>query len=112
MDKGDEPAMGTDTRVLVDELQAPGLEAAQLLFQIAHFQGHMMHALAARLQKSRDARSFGNGHQQFEVAGSGRERGDSHALIVEIRLDRLVEPKQTVMRDSLIKVANDDANVM
>jgi len=112
MDEGDEPAMGADTRMQVDELQARGLETAQLFLQVAHFQGHVMHTFATGLQKAGDARPFGNRHQQLQKARARRECGDAHALIVKVRLDRLVKPDESVMLDRLIKIANNDANVM
>ena len=92
MDERDEPPVGADARVLIDELQSRSFKSTQLPLDVAHFEGHVVHALAPRLQKSGDARPFGDRHQQLEIAGPSRERGDSHALIVEIRLNWFIEP--------------------
>ncbi len=112
MDEGDEPAVGADARMLVDKLQSGRFESTQFMLNVAHFQGHVVHALAMRLQKSGDASPFGDRHQQFKITGPSRKRGNTYSLIVEICLNWLTEPNQTIMLDRFREITYDDTDMM
>jgi len=91
MNEGDFPAVCTDARMLIDQFNSGALELSQRQLKIGHRERHVMHPIAARLQKAcHTAVSIGR-RNQFEEARSGGEGRDTHLLVGQIDLDRLAE---------------------
>lgn len=83
MDEGDAVAVGAGAGLAVDELDAVGLETAELGGEVGHAVGDMMESGAALLEESGHTGISAERLDELEASRSGAEEDDAHALAVD-----------------------------